>query len=136
MTIKVTCAIIEQFGRVLVTQRSSFMTQPLLWEFPGGKLEEGEAEEEGLRREIMEELNLRITPILRLTPVTQDYGDKTVELIPYISEYNQGAIHLTEHHTYHWAHPEDLPGYTWCAADLPIVEEYLAYLNTKPESQV
>lgn len=136
MTIKVTCAIIEQFGRVLVTQRSSSMTQPLLWEFPGGKLEEGESEEEGLQREIMEELNLRVTPMLRLTPVTQDYGDKTVELIPYICEYNQGAIHLTEHHTYQWAHPEDLPGYTWCAADLPIVIEYLSFMKTKTNSQV
>jgi 8-oxo-dGTP diphosphatase len=136
MMIRVTCAIIEQYGRVLVTQRSSSMSQPMLWEFPGGKLEKGESEEEGLKREIKEELNLHITPMLRLTPVTQDYGDKTIELIPYISEYNMGAIHLAEHHCYQWAHPDDLPGYIWCPADLPIVKEYLAFLKTKTDSQV
>ena len=41
MIIKVACAIVEQFGRVLITQRSEVMSQALLWEFPGGKIEEG-----------------------------------------------------------------------------------------------
>lgn len=134
MLIKVTCAIIEQHGRVLVTQRSAKMALPLLWEFPGGKLEDGETEEACLIREIQEELSLDIKPLRRLTPVRQQHEDKTIELIPYISHYDKGIIHLLEHRTYHWVKPEDLRTYTWCPADIPIVDEYLRLLATLPTS--
>jgi 8-oxo-dGTP diphosphatase len=60
MAIRVTCAIIEFAGKVLVVQRSKKMNLPLKWEFPGGKIEEGELEEECIVREIKEELNLDI----------------------------------------------------------------------------
>ncbi|MBD1396129.1 (deoxy)nucleoside triphosphate pyrophosphohydrolase [Pontibacter sp. JH31] len=126
MLIKVTCAIIEQFGRVLITQRSETMTQALLWEFPGGKIEEGETETECLTREITEELNLIVTPTQRLTPVQQQYPTYTIELIPYICQYNRGTIQLAEHKTYHWVTLADLNDYAWCPADLPIVKEYLS----------
>lgn len=126
MITKVTCALIEQYGRVLITQRSESMSQAMLWEFPGGKVEEGETEEACLIREIKEELNLNITPLHRLTPVIQDYGDKTIELIPYICQYNNGTIKLAEHRAYHWVVPQDLAGYDWCSADIPIVHEFVA----------
>ena len=126
MITKVTCALIEQYGRVLVTQRSETMPQAMLWEFPGGKIEEGESEEDCLVREIQEELNLSITPLKRLTPVLQTYGDKTIELIPYICQYNKGAIKLVEHRSYHWVTPLDLTTYNWCPADIPIMQEYVA----------
>lgn len=126
MNIKVSCAIIEQYGRVLVTQRSESMSQAMLWEFPGGKIEEGETEEECLVREIKEELNLEILPLQRLTPVLQPLGAKTIELIPYLCQYNKGTIQLAEHRAYQWVKPEDLTNYNWCPADLPVVEEYLA----------
>lgn len=126
MITKVTCALIEQFGRVLITQRSETMLQAMLWEFPGGKIEEGETEEACLVREIQEELNLSITPVKRLTPVVQSYGDKTIELIPYICQYNRGAIKLDEHRSYHWVVPQDLANYDWCPADIPIMLEYVA----------
>ncbi|WP_018477970.1 (deoxy)nucleoside triphosphate pyrophosphohydrolase [Pontibacter roseus] len=131
MIIKVTCAIIEQYGRVLVTQRSESMSQALLWEFPGGKLEAGETEKSCLIREIQEELNLNITPSRRLTPVVQQYPDKIIELIPYMCEYNGGTIQLLEHRTYHWATQQELPNYDWCPADVPIVEEYLRLLQAE-----
>jgi 8-oxo-dGTP diphosphatase len=58
--IKVTCAIIEKESDVLVVQRSEKMSLPLKWEFPGGKIENGESEEGCIVREIKEELNLDI----------------------------------------------------------------------------
>ena len=125
MITKVTCALIEQFGRVLITQRSETMPQAMLWEFPGGKIEEGETEEACLVREIQEELNLSITPVKRLKPVVQSYGDKTIELIPYICQYNRGAIKLDEHRSYHWVVPQDLANYDWCPAAIPIMLEYV-----------
>ncbi|MBX0334676.1 (deoxy)nucleoside triphosphate pyrophosphohydrolase [Pontibacter sp. HSC-14F20] len=126
MITKVTCALIEQFGCVLITQRSESMSQALLWEFPGGKIEDGETEAGCLIREIEEELSLSVTPMQRLTPVVQVYGDKTIELIPYICQYNSGTIKLAEHRAYHWVLPQELANYYWCPADIPIVQEYVA----------
>ncbi|GAB3814423.1 (deoxy)nucleoside triphosphate pyrophosphohydrolase [Pontibacter rugosus] len=123
--IKVVCAILEQFDRVLVTQRSERMQEPLLWEFPGGKLEPGEEEEECLAREIWEELSLRIQPILRLQPVIYAFPDKDIELIPYICTYQSGVIQLSEHKAYQWAHPQDLLSYSWCPPDIPVAKDYL-----------
>ena len=56
----VVCAIIEQDGLVLATQRSATMTLPLKWEFPGGKLEAGETPEQALIREVCEELGISV----------------------------------------------------------------------------
>lgn len=123
--IKVICAILEQYDRVLVTQRSDKMQEPLLWEFPGGKLETGETEVECLIREVKEELSLDIQPLQRLTPVRYTTSNGPIELIPYICKYHHGAISLLEHNAYQWAHYPDLSQYNWCPADVPIVEEFL-----------
>lgn len=121
----VTCAIIEHEDRVLVTQRSETMAEPLLWEFPGGKLEPGESEEECLVREIMEELSIKVVPLKRLTPVVHATPAKTIQLIPYICSFEGGTIDLLEHRAYEWAPYCDLGKYTWCLPDMPVVEEYL-----------
>lgn len=123
--LKVICAIIEHEGRVLVTQRSETMREPLLWEFPGGKIEQGETEEACLVREIQEELNIHVRPLKRLTPVIHQMPTKTIELIPYICYYEGGAIYLLEHRAYDWAVHDDLKKYSWCLPDVPVLEEYV-----------
>lgn len=123
--IKVLCALLEQHERVLVAQRSENMQESLMWEFPGGKLESGETEQECLIREIQEEFNLAIEPYQRLSPTVYHYRDRSIELIPYICHYLGGTIQLLEHRAYQWALCHELPQYNWCPADLPIVEEYL-----------
>ncbi|RAU83214.1 (deoxy)nucleoside triphosphate pyrophosphohydrolase [Pontibacter arcticus] len=124
--IKVTCAIIEQQGRVLVTQRSGKMSQPFLWEYPGGKLEPNETEEAALVREIKEELNIAIEPVFRLTSVIHTFPDNLViELIPFICRYKGGNVSLTEHRSYQWSTLSDLKKYDWCPADIPVLNEYL-----------
>lgn len=123
--LKVVCAIIEHNGKVLVTQRSSTMAQPLLWEFPGGKLEAGESETEALVREIQEELHLHVAPLSRLTPTVHHYTDKSIELIPYVCKLQSRDIVLAEHNAYSWAELGELQNYSWCPADIPIVAAYL-----------
>ena len=123
--IAVTCALIEQAGKVLITQRSQTMPLPLLWEFPGGKLHDGETEEACLVREILEELNLVVLPLQRLTPATYTSGSKTIVLIPFLCRIIGGELHLTEHAQSQWVLPEELLKFDWCPADLPIVEEYM-----------
>ncbi|WP_242928126.1 (deoxy)nucleoside triphosphate pyrophosphohydrolase [Pontibacter vulgaris] len=124
-TLRVTCALIELHGKVLLTQRSQQMSQPLLWEFPGGKIEPNESEVDCLIREIKEELGLTIVPLQRLTAVTHDYGSKRIELIPYICRLQEGEIILAEHKAYSWATQSELLKYNWCPADVPIVQEYI-----------
>lgn len=111
---------------MLVTQRSETMADPLLWEFPGGKIEPGETEEACLVREIKEELNLDITPLQRLNPVVHQATTKSIELIPFICALKgDNNIRLLEHRAFHWAFCQDLNTYNWCLPDLPVVEEYL-----------
>ncbi|MBW7469018.1 (deoxy)nucleoside triphosphate pyrophosphohydrolase [Pontibacter aydingkolensis] len=126
---KVLCGIIEKDGYVLITQRSASMSQPLLWEFPGGKLEAGETEKACLVREIQEELSINVSPVQRLDPARYTYPDKTIDLIPYTCTYNSGTIRLLEHATYKWVKPVELTAYVWCPADVPIIHTYLQQLQ-------
>ncbi|MCX2739372.1 (deoxy)nucleoside triphosphate pyrophosphohydrolase [Pontibacter anaerobius] len=130
--IKVVCAIVEQYERVLVTQRSKKMREALLWEFPGGKLEQNETEGNCLIREIQEELGIEVEPYQRLTPAMYAYPDLSIELIPFLCKYKGGVIQLQEHRTYHWVKPEDLKTYQFCPADVPILEEYLQLIRGRP----
>ncbi|TPE45874.1 (deoxy)nucleoside triphosphate pyrophosphohydrolase [Pontibacter mangrovi] len=120
--ITVVCALIEHNNRVLIAQRGEKMQQALLWEFPGGKLERGEAETDGLVREIQEELAITVQPYQRLSAVNHN---NALQLVPYLCHFRGGIVQLLEHRAYYWVVPEELPKYTWCPADVPVVEEYL-----------
>ena len=129
--IEVVCAIVEQHGRVLITQRSEQMREAMLWEFPGGKVEPGETEQHALVREIKEELGIDVEPYHKLVPVQHSYPDHTILLIPYLCQYNGGVLNLLEHRAYHWVIPEELPNFNWCPADVPIVEAYLELVKNR-----
>lgn len=123
--IRVTCALIERAHLLLITQRSASMAQPLCWEFPGGKIEAGETEQNCLIREVREELKLNIICRSRLTPSIFKYPNLTIELIPYICSAIAGELKLQEHVAYKWVPINELRQYDWCPADIPIVEEYI-----------
>lgn len=123
--IRVTCAIIKIEGKYLVTQRSSQMQQPLKWEFPGGKIENGEDETECILREIREELNICIRVTGRLTPVTHHYANISITLIPFLAEYASGDIMLAEHCCYQLIEKSELMQFNWTDADIPIVAELM-----------
>lgn len=123
--IRVTCAIIVHKNKTLVVQRSETMKLPLKWEFPGGKIDLGETEEECILREIKEELNINIDIVSRLTPAPHQYPNVSIELIPFIAQLISGDINLAEHKKYLWLKKEELIDLDWAEADLPILEEYL-----------
>lgn len=129
--IQVTCAIIENKGKVLITQRSASMSQPLLWEFPGGKIEPGETEETCLVREIKEELQLDIACGHRLIPSVCKYPNLTIALIPFVCILKDGEIKLLEHAAYEWVGLDDLRSFAWCPADVPVIEAYVAYKSSE-----
>lgn len=122
----VACAIIEQDGKVLAAQRSAAMSMPLKWEFPGGKIEAGESPEECLNRELKEELGISVLIGTALQPATHSYADFTVTLYPFTCRLAGGVITMHEHHDLQWILPQRMTELDWAAADLPVIDEYLA----------
>jgi len=100
--IKVTCAIIVQDGKILLTQRGKHPHHPYQWEFPGGKLKPGETEQQCIQREIEEELELQVEVGEKLQPAVFDYGFKQIQLIPFLCFIRGGRLKLTEHIAYDW----------------------------------
>jgi 8-oxo-dGTP diphosphatase len=123
--INVTCAIIIKDNKILVTQRSELMKLPLKWEFPGGKLIEGETEIECIKREIREELSIEIEIHKQLTNSVFNYDNFIVNLIPFVTYYVSGDVKLTEHNQYKLLDPSELMNLDWAEADIPIVKEFL-----------
>ncbi|MEX2514210.1 MAG: (deoxy)nucleoside triphosphate pyrophosphohydrolase [Cyclobacteriaceae bacterium] len=121
--ILVTCAIIKLDRLFLVVQRNGTMKLPLKWEFPGGKLEVGETAEEGLKREIWEELQLEIAVDKKLNPVIHDYGQFQIHLLPYLSHIRKGSLCLKEHRDHRWLEIHQLPELDWADADRPVVTQ-------------
>jgi 8-oxo-dGTP diphosphatase len=123
--IQVVCAIILYKEKVLCAQRSEQMSLPLKWEFPGGKIEQGESPEQCLVREIKEELNIEIHLEKRLASNMHDYGKgKQIELIPFIASFVRGPLQIKEHKSVTWEKVGELKKLDWAAADIPIVEEF------------
>ena len=120
----VACAIIEQGGKVLCMQRSEVMSLPLKWEFPGGKINNGESAEDCLQRELMEELGVRIRFGFALPPHTHHYETFSVTLYPFVCTITSGDITLHEHGAMVWMAPGELNTLDWAEADLPVIEEY------------
>ncbi len=125
----VTCGVIIKEGKILVCQRNIGMLLPLKWEFPGGKIEYGESQEDCLIREIFEELEVQIDIIAPLTPVQHSYTDFGLQLYPYICKYKGGEIQLKEHKQALWVELEELNSFDWAEADLPIVAELMELLS-------
>ena len=101
--IKVVCAIvINTDKKVLLAQRSSSMDHKGMWEFPGGKVKDGESYHNAIEREIMEELNINIKAIETLSSVHWSYGKKNIELIPICCRLEGGEIELKEHAQVSW----------------------------------
>lgn len=123
--IDVTCAIIYFKDRILVTQRSETMKLPLKWEFPGGKLEENESEIDCIKREILEEINIEIDIVKKLSDSIFDYGTFKIKLIPFVSNFVSGDIKLAEHKEYRLLDMSELSILDWAEADKPIVEELI-----------
>lgn len=121
--IDVTCAVISYADKILAVQRGQTQDLHGKWEFPGGKVEDNESEEECLIREIREELCLDIKLDERLHPVEHTYEKYTIRLIPFIATILGGELLLTEHQAYRWLTLDTLESIDWAPADWPIVHQ-------------
>jgi len=123
--IRVACAVVEIGDKILVVQRSEKMKLPLKWEFPGGKIELAESPEDCIRRELLEELNIKVEIASQLTSVNFDYSDSFIELIPFVVRYDSGEIRLAEHKQHMLLSKTELVNLDWSEADIPVLTEYL-----------
>jgi len=114
--------VIDPQQRILITRRADDAHQGGLWEFPGGKVEEGESLEVALRRELLEELGISIGAISPLVEIHHDYGDKRVFLDVHLVRDFDGTAQGLEGQPLRWVPVDELAGYEFPAANVPIVE--------------
>jgi 8-oxo-dGTP diphosphatase len=96
------------------------------FEFPGGKIEEGETKEEALHRELLEELNLSTKIKSSFLTVVHQYPDFELTMHSYICEVDTQSLTLREHIDQKWLKINELNSLDWAAADIPIVVKLVA----------
>ena len=120
MPLLVTAAIIEHSGKILLTRRKANAPYPLLWEFPGGKLEPAEDPRDCVVREIREELSIEISVEGIYDVVYYTYPERTVLLLAYRCNWLSGELKELEVAGHCWAAPKDIPRFQLLPADIPL----------------
>lgn len=111
----------DSSGRVLIAKRAANVHQGGLWEFPGGKLEDGEAPLDGLNRELREELGVDLQSARPLIQVEHDYGDRCVVLDVYLVDRYRGEARGLEGQPLAWRFPATLEADEFPPADVPVL---------------
>lgn len=123
-SVRVVAAVVRSGDRILITRRRDDADRGGLWEFPGGKVEAGEAEPDALRREIREELGCDVSVGRLLLRHRHRYTDLEVELAFYACALPGGAEpRCLGVAALAWAEAGTLSSYTFCEADVPILGE-------------
>jgi 8-oxo-dGTP diphosphatase len=124
--IRVVAAIIERNQKIFCAQRTNKGELALKWEFPGGKIELGETDEEALKREIYEELDSVVVVKEHFLTVEHQYKGFHLTMSSYMCQLVQGELTLNEHVDMCWLErTEVLRELDWAAADIPIVEKLI-----------
>lgn len=125
----VTAAFMERQGRIFIARRAPGSSHAGKWEFPGGKLEDGESPESAMARELAEELGIRAVVGEKLAETEwhdPEDRDRSVRLLFFRILSFEGEPHLHEHDAGAWALRSELGSYVFAPADRPFVEELLA----------
>jgi 8-oxo-dGTP diphosphatase len=120
---RVVAALIWREEKILICQRTRHQPMPLKWEFPGGKIEEGEQPRDALRRELDEELGIAAVVGDEVVRLVHKYpGGNSVELRFFDVRQYSGELENRIFREIVWADPKVLPGYDFLEADLTLVK--------------
>lgn len=122
--IRVVAAELERSGRFLITQRRAEATMPLLWEFPGGRVEAGESDSAALSRELHEKLGIVVSVGEQTLHVHHDYADYTVDFLVYRVETDDTPTPRKLRDA-RWVSPDDFDQYEFPGADQASVKRLL-----------
>ena len=121
--VKVVGAVIEKDEKILCAQRNGKKSLPNMWEFPGGKIEDGELPEAALKRELMEEMDCEINVLDKIVTTVYEYDFATIELTTYYAEMVSDSIVLHEHQDMKWLSRDELDSVEWAPADIEAIEK-------------
>lgn len=118
----IVAAFIYEQGKFLICQRPANKARALLWEFVGGKVEQGETNEQALKRECFEELAVTVEVNGLFYQNTHEYEDIIVNLFIYHAKIVSGTIQKLEHNDIRWITAKETDNYTFCPADVEVLE--------------
>ncbi|WKA54479.1 (deoxy)nucleoside triphosphate pyrophosphohydrolase [Planococcus shixiaomingii] len=121
--IHVVGAVITDGEKILCAQRGTEKALPGLWEFPGGKIEQGESPQAALKREIQEEMKCIIEIGEQVEHTVHEYDFGIVHLTTFYCQLVEGVPVLTEHIAIKWLKPHELEKLEWAPADIPAIEK-------------
>ena len=121
--------ILNEAGDVLISRRAAGAHQGDLWEFPGGKVEEGEDVQQALSRELKEELAIDVGQSEPLLTIEHDYGDKAVLLDVHVVTCFSNTPRAMENQPLCWVKADQLESYAFPAANVPIIAALQTFLS-------
>ena len=127
--IRVVAGIAVSGRKLFIARRSPNKSLAGLWEFPGGKVEAGESDEQALKREINEEFDREILLGEKFMENTYSDGEKTIDLISYFMAFAKLPKESNSHDQHKWCNIEDLSQYEFCPADKEVVAELISHLG-------
>ena len=128
--VEVVAALIWENNKFMICQRPANKARALLWEFVGGKVEQGETKEQTLIRECREELAVTLSVGDAFMDVLHEYPDLTVHLTLFNATIAEGEPQKLEHNDIQWITPNDIPNYDFCPADEEILKKIKQTYNS------
>ena len=125
--IEVVAGIIEFDGKILCMERDlgKYNYVSFKWEFPGGKIEEGESKEEALKRELHEEMEMNVEITEHFIDVYHEYPDFSMNMYAFKCLAKNKDFKMNVHHDYKWVEIDQLEKLDWAQADIPIVKKLI-----------
>ncbi|MFK7904728.1 MAG: 8-oxo-dGTP diphosphatase MutT [Chitinophagales bacterium] len=127
--IEVTAAVLKREGKILIAQRKEGDRLAGKWEFPGGKIEEGESPEVCLQRELQEEFGVETRIGDFICESEYQYPHIHIRLLAYQTFYLSGDFQLHDHAAIQWISLTEMSSYDFAPADIPIVEVLVESVN-------
>ena len=121
--IRVVCGIISKDDKIFICRRKPNKYLGGYWEFPGGKIEIGESNEDSLKRELSEELKMEVDLVKYFGSSQHHYENFAIELIAYKCDLIRWNNYLSDHDLFEWVSPNEITKWKLAPADIPFAEE-------------